>query len=247
MNMMRHGKHEFLKEVMAQLNMTAEQVAEIEKLKKIGKKEKLSLMVKYMIGRAKPHDFMEIILPKIEKAEAVLTTEQNMQLREILMAKHKKMFMHMLMSKMPEIKEMLEELELSEEQKNRVEELFAQVEELDCMKIKEEMENILTEEQHEKAKAYIMTLMYVDKIFEELEVSQTQKEQLKELHKKVKNDKMNLMEEFKAGKISFSELAKEKFGMFNELENIFSKEQIKKFHKLHKNMGGCHRHKHCCI
>lgn len=239
---MRCGKNEFMKEMMEQLNLTAEQVTEVEKLKSSSKKEKFALIVKHIIGRAKPQDMLKIVLAKIEKAEGILTPEQNTKLREIMINKHKEMFMHFLMSKHQEIKDIIEELGLSEEQKDKVESLFSEAGNIDCFELKEKLDSVLSEEQKDKAKEQIKIIMEIDRIFEELGITEAQKEQLKKLHEKLHLGAKETIDKFRKGEVSLSEIAKEKFELFNELENILTKEQFKKIHKFHK----CGHHRHCC-
>lgn len=236
----KHGKKGFMKEVISELNLSKEQAEKFEEMKKGMKSGKKILMIKLLLGRMSHKDMINTMIDKVEEGENILTEEQRKKLREIMMEKNKKLFFKILMHKHNEIKDMLEELELTEEQKDDIEKLFMDTEDTDMLDVEEKVDAILSEEQKEKAKVYIKSMIGIDKIAEELEITKEQKNKLMELHERLKAEKRETIARFKKGEMSFAEFFRKKGEIFCELEDIFSKKQLKKIKKMHRH--GHYRH-----
>jgi hypothetical protein len=241
------GGHKFIKEALEQLDLSQEQQDKIQKLKKVAMKDKLKLSVKFMCGKANHETMFNMFIEKIETAENILNEEQKAKLREIMIEKHKEMFVHHILMMKDNIKELIEELELNEEQKNRVETLLTQaienenIEEL--FMAKKEIKAMLSDEQKEKVHEYMKAHTPLGKIAKELEITDEQKEKFKAIHEEACESKLELIKKFKAGEISFADMARKKAAFFKEMKSVLSEEQIKKAKALHR--GSCHgHHKH---
>jgi Spy/CpxP family protein refolding chaperone len=249
MHGMGHGNfrgQQFIKEIFDQLDLSNEQKEKLQQLKKVAMKDKMKMAIKFIFGKEANHEVMfNMFIGKIEAAEEILNDEQKAKLREIMIEKHKEFFVHHVLSMQENIKELIEQLELNEEQKEKAETLLTQAVESDDLedifKLKEELKNSLSEEQKEKAHKYFMKNTPMGKIAKELEITEEQKEKFKKMHEDMFAQKIETVKKFKAGEISFADIARKKAGMFKEVKSILNEEQIKKVKAMHR--GHCHGHK----
>lgn len=251
MHGMEHGNFEekhFFKEIVEELNLSKNQKEKLKQLKKVAIKDKFKVAVKFILGKANYETMGNLFIEKIEAGEKILTEDQKTQLKNFIFEKHRKFFTTQILLRQDELKDLIEQLELDEEQKEKVETFFtAIIDGEECEKIfklKHELKESLSDNQKDKIHGYIKENTPLGKICEELEITEEQKKKFKDLHENNYEEKIETIKKFKIGEISFADMARKKSEMFKEIKSVLTDEQLKKLKSMHREHCHCHKYGH---